>query len=285
MSPSPATEKQRRWARHFRNPVVPLTTEHSREMLYSFVAQLEQVPTPSQQRAMLRAAAGNPMAIELLVQDWQASGDQSIALSVSAMTPDFNGEGPAQQSYRQIFDRITRSLESTTQNVLNLASLLGRRLNDLSLYGLMDISVGQTMSSMTELVERRVLRDGPQGLEFVNELLRDAAYLGVPQTLRRVLHHHIADRYIEEHRTGTEDLGLEIAWHTIRAGRVDEATPYLLQGARECVHKGAVHSAERALSTAIPHLEGQEHDAAVVLLAEVLRGRGALGSSSRSTSY
>ena len=88
-------------------PVVPLTTEHSWEMLYSFVAQLEQVPTPSQQRAMLRAAAGNPMAIELLVQDWQASGDHSIALSVSAMTPDFNGEGPAQQSYRQILDRIT----------------------------------------------------------------------------------------------------------------------------------------------------------------------------------
>lgn len=255
-------------------PVVPLTTEQSWEMLHSFVAQLEQVPTPSQQRAMLRAAAGNPMAIELLVQDWQASGDHSIALSVTAMTPDFNGEGPAQQSYRQILERITRSLPPTTQNVLNLASLLGRRLNDLSLYGLMDISVGQTMSSMTELVERQVLRDSPQGLEFVNELLRDAAYLGVPQTLRRVLHHHIADRFIEKHRTGAEDLGLEIAWHTIRAGRVDEATPYLLQGARECVQKGAVHSAERALSTAIPHLEGQEHDTAVVVLAEVLQEQG-----------
>jgi DNA-binding SARP family transcriptional activator/tetratricopeptide (TPR) repeat protein/type II secretory pathway predicted ATPase ExeA len=254
--------------------LVPLTESEGRTMLRSLLETGTEAPSPGEERALLRSAAGNPMAIELLVQDWMRCGKGSLSLSVGAMTPDFSAERPAQISYYQILERITQSLDITTQNVLNLASLLGQRLNDLSLYALMDISAGQTMSSMTELVKRRVLRDGPQGLEFVNELLRGAAYLGVPQTLRRVLHSGIADRLIEKHKTGSEDLGLEIAWHCTRAGRIPEATPYLLAGARECLSHGAVHSAERALSSAIPRLTGSEYEEAVILLAEVLQEQG-----------
>jgi DNA-binding SARP family transcriptional activator/tetratricopeptide (TPR) repeat protein/type II secretory pathway predicted ATPase ExeA len=254
--------------------VLPLGEHESREMLCSLLEPDSPVPSVSEQRALLRAAAGNPMAIELLVQDWKRCGRDSLALSVGAMTPDFSAEGPAQISYQRILERMTHSLDTTTQNVLNLASLLGQRLNDLSFYALMDISAGQTMSSMTELVKRRVLRDGAQGLEFVNELVRSAAYLGVPQSVRRVLHGGIADRFIDKHKSGAEDLGLEIAWHCMRAGRVPEATDFLLAGARESLFHGAVHSAERALSSAILHLRGDEHEAAVLLLAEVLQEEG-----------
>jgi DNA-binding SARP family transcriptional activator/type II secretory pathway predicted ATPase ExeA len=254
--------------------VLPLGEHESREMLCSLLEADSQTPSIGEQRALLRAGAGNPMAIELLVEDWKRSGRDSLALSVGAMTPDFSAEGPAQISYRRILERMTHSLDTTTQNVLNLASLLGQRLNDLSLYALMDISAGQTMSSMTELVKRRVLRDGAQGLEFVNELVRSATYLGVPQSVRHVLHGGIADRFIDKHKSGAEDLGLEIAWHCMRAGRVQEATPYLLAGARESLSHGAVQSAERALSTAIPHLNGNEHEEAVLMLAEALQEQG-----------
>jgi type II secretory pathway predicted ATPase ExeA/tetratricopeptide (TPR) repeat protein len=254
--------------------VLPLGDQESREMLCSLFESDSEAPSVSEQRALLRAAAGNPMAIELLVQDWKQSGRDSLALSVGAMTPDFSAEGPAQISYQRILERMTHSLDTTTQNVLNLASLLGHRLNDLSLYALMDISAGQTMGSMTELVNRRVLRDGAQGLEFVNELVRSAAYLGVPQSVRRVLHGGIANRFIDKQKSGAEDLGLEIAWHCMRAGRVQEATPYLLAGARESLAHGAVHSVERALISAIPHLTGTEHEEAVLMLGEVLQEQG-----------
>jgi DNA-binding SARP family transcriptional activator/type II secretory pathway predicted ATPase ExeA/tetratricopeptide (TPR) repeat protein len=249
----------------------PLSDDESAEMLRSLVRPDEPQPSVAAQRALLRAAAGYPMVLELLVQDWKTSGDQSLALSVDAMTADFGTPGPAQGSYRKILDRITDSLDSTTRNVLNLASVLGHRLNDLSLYALVDLSTGQTMSSMAELVSRRVLRDGAQGLEFVNELVRAAAYLGVPPTLRRILHGNIADRFIQKQSHGDDDLGLEIAWHCIRAGRGAQATPYLLRGAREAIRAGAPSEAERGLSTAIPNLTGADKTEALLLLAEALQ--------------
>jgi len=214
------------------------------------------------------------MVLELLVQDWKVSREQSLALAIDAMTAEMGDAGPAQAAYRQILDRITHSLQITTLNVLNLAAILGPRLNDLSMYALVDLTSGQTMGAMADLVGRRVLRDGANGLEFVNELVRAAAYVGVPQTLRRVLHGNIADRFIHDRRSGEDDLSLEIAWHCMRGGRTEEATQFLLGGARQSLRKGAVHSAERALSTAIHHLANVERDEATLLLAETLQEQG-----------
>jgi DNA-binding SARP family transcriptional activator/tetratricopeptide (TPR) repeat protein/type II secretory pathway predicted ATPase ExeA len=249
----------------------PLNDDQGREMLGTLIAPDEPQPSIPTQRALLRAAAGYPMVLELLVQDWKESGDQSLALSVNAMTASFGDEGPAKSSYRQILERITRSLNPTTQSILNLAAILGHRLNDLSMYAIVDLSTGQTMSGMAELVNRRVLRDGAQGLEFVNELVRAAAYVAVPPTLRRVLHGNIADRFIQQHGAGRDDLGLEIAWHCTRAGRTAEATPHLLHGARRAIQSGAPNEAERGLATALPNLEGTNRIEALLLLAEALQ--------------
>ena len=74
------------------------------------------------------------MVIELLVQDWQSNGEQSLALSVDAMTEDLGIGKPPEAPYRKILERITRSLDSTTHNVMNLAAILGHRFNDFSMY-------------------------------------------------------------------------------------------------------------------------------------------------------
>jgi DNA-binding SARP family transcriptional activator/tetratricopeptide (TPR) repeat protein len=252
--------------------VPPLDEEDSREILMSLVGSDGQRPSLQVERALLRASAGFPMMLELLVHDWQISGEQSLALAIDSMseTPLHGASVP----YQQILDRITKHLSATTHNVLNLASLLGQRLNDLGMYALVDLSVGQTVAAMSELVSRRVLRDGGKGLEFVNELVRAAAYVGVPLTLRKILHGKIADSFIREHQGGNGTLGLEIAWHCVRAGRHEEATYHLMQGAREALRRGAVHAAERALSTAVHHLGASERFVASVLLAEVLQEQG-----------
>jgi tetratricopeptide (TPR) repeat protein len=251
--------------------ISPLTEEESLELLHLLIPSDQPRPGPGIRRALLGAAAGYPMVLELLVQDWQASGERSLALSVEAMTADPGSGGPAPAVYRDILDRITRSLDPTTRNVLNLASLLGQRLNDTTMFGLVDLSVGQTVSALAELVRRRVLRDGARGLEFVNELLRAAAYVGVPITLRRVLHGKITDRLMLEHERGSKDLGLEIAWHCIRAGRTHEATSHLLRGAGEAIRLGLPFGAERGLSTALPQLTEPARSEALMLLAEALQ--------------
>jgi DNA-binding SARP family transcriptional activator/tetratricopeptide (TPR) repeat protein len=251
--------------------LMPLSDQESLELLQSLIASDQPHPGQTVQRALLRSAAGYPMVLELLVQDWQASGEQSLALSLDAMTTDPGAGGATPAVYRDILDRITRSLDPTTRNVLNLASLLGQRLNDPSMFGLVDLSVGQTMSGLADLVSRRVLRDGARGLEFVNEMVRAAAYVGVPATVRRVLHGKIADRLVLEHDRGSGDLGLEIAWHCMRAGRSLEATPHLLRGAREAIRAGVPFGAERGLATALPSLTGSSRTEAMLLLAEALQ--------------
>jgi tetratricopeptide (TPR) repeat protein/type II secretory pathway predicted ATPase ExeA len=247
----------------------PLSREESLELLESLIPSDQPRPTLTIQRALLKGGAGYPMVLELLIKDWQVGGEKSLVLSVDAMTADLGNSAPA--VYQEILARITRSLDPITHNVLNLASLLGHRLNDPSMFGLVDLSVGQTVSGMAELVRRRVLRDGPRGLEFVNEMVRAAAYVGVPMTLRRVLHSKIADRLVKEHERGAEDLGLEIAWHCMRSGRAEEATPHLLNGARKAIRSGSPYAAERGLSTALPNLRDPDKSEGLVLLAEALQ--------------
>ena len=256
--------------------LAPLSDTESREMLRSLVETDEPQPGISEQRAILRAAAGFPMILELLVQDWKASADQCLAVAVDAMTLDLRIRESTGSAYIRILDRLTRSLDNITQNVLNVAAILGQRLNDLSMYGIVDLSAGQTIVGMTELVARRVLRDGPRGLEFANEFVRAAAYIGVTPSLRQVLHGEIAERLIQAYSTGSDDLGLEIAWHCTRGGRCEEATGYLLKGASRAKQADALHEGEIALSSALlqSHLTSPQRGDAVLLLAEILQEQG-----------
>jgi DNA-binding SARP family transcriptional activator/tetratricopeptide (TPR) repeat protein len=249
----------------------PLSDLQSGEMLSSLLLPEDLQPSSTTRRALLRAAAGYPMVLELLVQDWKVSGEESLAFSIDAMTAEITPGSAAQAAYGQILDRISHSLGTSTRNVLNLAAILGHRMNDLAMYAISDLSVGQTMSAMAELVNRRVLRDGARGLEFVNELVRAAAYVGIPATLRRVLHGNIADRFLHENARGVDSLGLEIAWHCIRAGRATEATPHLLRGAREAIRSGVPFGAERGLKTALSTLMGSDKAEALLLLSEALQ--------------
>jgi tetratricopeptide (TPR) repeat protein len=214
------------------------------------------------------------MVMELLVEDWKANGTQSLLLAVDSMTADLNSAGTLPEVYGRILAQAERSLTPAAHNVLKLASILGHRLNDLTMYALADLSIAQTTSGLAELASRRFLRDSGQGLEFVNELVRTAVYLGIPSALRKVLHSQVADGFLDQERGTGTTLGLEIAWHCMRGGRIDEATIHLLNGAREAVRCGALQAAERGLSTAIPRLSGTERTEAILLLLEVLQEQG-----------
>src|SRR4029077_9951084 len=148
----------------------PMTDEGGVALLASLLPPGEVKPSGAARRALLKAAAGYPMVLELLVQDWQTHGERSLALSLGAMTAELaerTEEGP----YDQIFDRLTPGLEVVCQNVLTLSAILGPRVNDLGMYSMIDLGIGQTITGLTALTNRRVLRDGGRGLEFANELV------------------------------------------------------------------------------------------------------------------
>ena len=252
----------------------PMTESECAELLASLIPSGDLQPSGAARRALLRAARGYPMVLELLCRDWQEHGERSLALALEAMTVDPATPGAPAEAYRQLLDRIVVALDPTTRNVLNLSAILGHRLNDVAMYGLVDLTVGQTMTGMSRLTELRVLRDGGNGLEFINELIRVQAYMNVPSTMRKVLHAHIADRLIEHEAHGREVAGLEIAWHCIRCGKAELGTPYLLKGAAQAMQRGAPHEAELALTSGLSTITAEHRGASVILLAETLLEQG-----------
>jgi DNA-binding SARP family transcriptional activator/tetratricopeptide (TPR) repeat protein len=223
---------------------------------------------------LLRAARGVPMVLEFLLQDWLTNGDASLALAVSAMTSELAGYGKGPETYRQILAGLVRTLDPVGRTVLDLAAILGPRLNESSMYALADLSLGQTFAGLVQLASLRMLRESGNGFEFANELLRAEVYASVPAPLRRTLHGSIADRLLGLART--KDIsGLEIAWHCVRAGRQEEALPHLLSGARQAMRRGAAHLAQRALETALPGItDSQTITEATLLLVEALQEQG-----------
>ena len=226
-------------------------------------------PSPAVRRALIRAAAGVPLLGELLFDDWRASGEECLALSVGAMTVDATGPGRA--TYQRVFERTLKGLSNPARAVLSLAAILGERLNDLRMYQLVDLSLAQTLAGMAELTEARVLRDAGKQVEFRNEMLRNYSYLNVPSPHRRVLHGLIANRLLEDEAAGQPVPGLILAWHCFRAGRPEEAEPYLLRGAREGLRRGAVFEVELALRSAVPSLPAEVGPQVHLLLAEALQ--------------
>ncbi len=214
----------------------PLDTDATGMLLDALVEQNPPQPTATIRRALVTASGGYPMVLELLVQDWRTNGPGSVALALEAITEVYVAGLEPMAAYDRLLSRLRNSLNSASTNTLNMAAVLGHRLNDLSMYATVDLSMGQTMAALGQLSHLRILRDGERGLEFVNELVRACAYASIPSSVRKALHGSVADRLLHSRQQGSGG-GLEIAWHCMRAGRASEAIPQLLRGARDAIRK------------------------------------------------
>lgn len=79
----------------------PLTDEESRLLLGSLIPSDLPQPGSTIRRTLLRASGGFPLVMELLVQDWRAHGEQSLAIALDAMTTDIGTPGAMPLVYRQ----------------------------------------------------------------------------------------------------------------------------------------------------------------------------------------
>jgi predicted ATPase len=252
----------------------PLDEEHTGELLTALLQHHDVKPSPNVRQLLMKASGGFPMVLELLVQDWRANGSSTVTLAFDAMTTDFCSGADPDLTYGQLLSRLTGAMDPLARSVLDLASVLGHRLNDLGMYSVIDLSLGQTMVALGQLSELRVLREGDAGLEFANELIRANAYSAIPSSVRKALHASVADRLLHSDQGLEPTSHLEIAWHAMRAGRLKDAVPHLLEGAKHAIRSGAPQSATRALSSALVSLHDNDLVDATVLLIEALQEQG-----------
>lgn len=251
-------------------PLPPLNEAEISELLGHLVPPEHGLPPATVRRALMRAANGLPMLLELLVRDWLGHGDRCVALALQAMTEEPGAAGGAGETYRRLLERLTVGLDPNSRSVLNLAAILGGQLNEFELYGLVDLTLAQAMSGLSQLATLRIMRDGGHGLEFINEVMRGEVYLAVPSSVRKVLHSKVADRLIERAADGEEMLGLAIAWHCMRSGRVQEAGEWLIKGGNEAIERSALAEAEAALESGWRNLTGAAQVACGTALIDVL---------------
>ena len=246
-------------------PLEPLDPSECRELLTT-VLPAASMPSTPERNALVRASKGYPMVLELLADDWRAHGTACLGLAMVAMTTTLvhDASAPA-DPYAALAQRLLASLPFNSKQVLVLAAILGGRVDDLGVYSIADLSIGQTIDGLSDLSARRVFRDVGSGLEFINELLRAHIYRCIPGPTRVRLHGAIADWAIQ---SGQHLSKFAVAWHLMRANQPQQAAGFLLQGAVESLDKGGPDEAVLALQSALPELPSSHKDEALLLLVE-----------------
>jgi tetratricopeptide (TPR) repeat protein len=253
--------------------LVPMSDGDSEEMLAGLLSNVRSKPASPERRAIVRTAGGNPMALELLVQDWRKHGSAALAVLIPAM-----GEVPRSAleaiGYDRLIERLLPSLSPRTRLALYFAAILGPRLNELDYFHIIELTPPKTAAALSELIYGNILRNTGNSLEFVNELLRARIYLRIPDSVRVRLHDAVTNRLLNDDDSGRRVAGLEIAWHCTRARRYDEALPYLIVGANQAIMHGAPDEAARALTSTLSYMKGIERAKIGLLLAETYQEMG-----------
>ncbi len=249
----------------------PLAPPAAERLVAALVAKagrrIADVPVPR----ILQAARGNPLALELLTREWLQHGSSSLLSDLEALNTQPVANLGIPRAIATVFERQLRRLDAPTRAVLDLAAVLGRRLADLPLYTVVDLSPTAAGEALARLREEGMLREVQGGLEFRNELIRAQAYYAVAGPERRHLHWRVGEMLERLMPPNRQSLALEVAWHFLRAAHPARARPVAVAGAKAALRVGAPLEAEQILSVLLPTLScGPTAQACKLLLARAL---------------
>jgi DNA-binding SARP family transcriptional activator/tetratricopeptide (TPR) repeat protein len=222
-----------------------LPAEAAERLVRQLAAAAEQ-PDPPTDR-ILRVSGGNPLALELLTREWAAHGPSSLLRDLEALNTQPVPTLGIPRAIGAVFDRQSRRLDPTTRAALDLAAVLGRRVTDLALYAAVDLSPGRAAGTLSRLKDNGLLREVRGDLEFRNELIRAQAYYAVAGPARQHLHRRVGELLAARPPLEDKAVSLEIAWHFLRGGAMDEAVSHAIAGADSALQCGAPLEAERVL--------------------------------------
>src|SRR5207244_10981954 len=142
---------------------------------------------------ILQAGNGNPLALELLTKEWLAHGSTSLLADLEALNTQPVANLGIPRAIGVVFERQIRRLDVPTRAALDLAAVLGRRLADLPLYEVVDLTPAAAGEAVSRLREEGLLREVHGSLEFRNELIRAQAYYAVTGPMRQHLHRRVGE--------------------------------------------------------------------------------------------
>src|SRR5438105_1098712 len=184
---------------------------------------------------ILQAGNGNPLALELLTKEWLAHGSSSLLSDLEALNTQPAANIGIPRAIGAVFDRQIRRLDAPTRAALDLAAVLGRRLADLPLYEVVELSPAAAGEALSRLKEEGFLREVHGGLEFRNELIRAQAYYAIVGPARQQLHRRVGEVLDQRPEATRRAVKLEVAWHLLRGGDRARAVSSAIEGAEAAI--------------------------------------------------
>jgi DNA-binding SARP family transcriptional activator/tetratricopeptide (TPR) repeat protein/DNA-binding transcriptional ArsR family regulator len=226
----------------------PLPPTAAERIVTTRVAKAEHRAVDVPVQRIIQAGNGNPLALELLTKEWLAHGSSSLLSDLEALNTQPVARLGIPRAIGAVFERQIRRLDAPTRAALDLAAVLGRRLADLPLYKVVELSPAAAGEALSRLKEEGILREVHGELEFRNELIRAQAYYAVAGPARRHLHRRVGEVLEGRQPMDGQSPALEIAWHFLRASEPGRALPSGLAGAKGALSVGAPSEAEQILA-------------------------------------
>ena len=236
----------------------PLSPEPAERLVAAITAKPESRHADVPVARILQAGNGNPLALELLTKEWLVHGSASLLSDLEALNTQPVATIGIPRAIGAVFERQIQRLDRRTRSALDLAAVLGRRLADLPLYEVVDLTPAAAGEALSRLKEEGLLREVHGSLEFRNELIRAQAYYAVTGPMRQHLHRRVGEVLGGRAADEQQAARLEIAWHFLRGADPTHALAFALPGAEAAIGVGAPYEAEQILGVLLHESSASE---------------------------
>lgn len=216
----------------------PLAAEHSDALIRALHPDV----TDEARRAVQKRCDGVPLFIEEVVAKLKYHNRD---LDDAAQVPD------------SLYETLVARLRSSTDSLLivETAALIGSRFDRDLLSSVTGMGWRKIDSLLDDLTRARVLRPvGKRQWSFHHELLREVAAELSPPSVRRRVHHRIADVLADPAAGGTPEWPL-VAHHFQHAERFEEAAEAYQRASSQARERGALIEAGNHLTRALENID------------------------------
>ncbi len=206
-------------------------------------------------RHLYRETEGHPLYIVEMVrahlqelrqspQGWLAREGYAAGRDTMALPPRIHA----------VIDARLAQLSPLARNVADLAAITGRDFTFEVLTLALDTSEDTVVQGLDELLERQIVREQGRSYDFSHDKLREAIYVKVSGTRRRLLHRRIAQALEKQHTLthNLDEVSSQIAVHHEKGDLPERAIPAYDRAARTALRVHAYGEArdlfQRALS-------------------------------------
>jgi DNA-binding SARP family transcriptional activator len=228
--------------------------------------ELQPFDLDATEAAVRAVRADAPM--ELVQEIHQVSGGLPLAVAELAARPGTVIGAPA-----ALGEAVIASLAPQTRDALQRVAVVGSVFDTDEFVALCDLSDDEAYAQLDAALAAQVIVRVEAGFRFRHDVVRQALLERLPEHRRRAVHRDAAARL--------EALGgspARVGHHLLRAGDVRAAVPFVRRAAEAETAMGAFTDARELVETVLPHAEGDDRAALLVLKADLLTAIGDRGA-------